>query len=60
MKSIRAKRRRSRAKAEPDLDRCVFLLDARAHEKFLAMLNKPTKPTEELRARMNRKPPWES
>jgi uncharacterized protein (DUF1778 family) len=45
---------------EPDLDQRIFFLDSRSHEKFLAMLDKPAKPTKELRARMNRKPPWES
>jgi len=42
---------------QPNLDQCIFLLDTRAHETFLAMLDKPAKPTKELRARMNRKPP---
>jgi uncharacterized protein (DUF1778 family) len=42
-----------------DLDRCVFTLEPRAHEEFLALLEAPEKPSEELRARMNRAPSWE-
>jgi uncharacterized protein (DUF1778 family) len=40
------------------LDQRTFFLDARAHEKLLALLDNPVMPTKELRARMNRKPPW--
>lgn len=40
------------------LDQRTFFLDARAHEKFLALLDNPVMPNEELRARMNRKPSW--
>jgi uncharacterized protein (DUF1778 family) len=40
------------------LDQRTFFLDARAHEKFLALLDNPIMPSKELRARMNRKPPW--
>jgi uncharacterized protein (DUF1778 family) len=40
------------------LDQRIFFLDARAHEKLLALLDKPVMPTKELRARMNRKAPW--
>jgi len=44
---------------ETILDQRVFFLDAKDHEKFLAMLDNPTMPTKEMRARMRRKPPWE-
>ncbi|HEV2956532.1 MAG TPA: DUF1778 domain-containing protein [Xanthobacteraceae bacterium] len=40
------------------LDQRTFFLDARAHEKFLALLDNPITPSKELRARMNRKPSW--
>jgi uncharacterized protein (DUF1778 family) len=60
MKRVRPKRQRSPVESQPDLDQRVFFLSSRAHEKFLAMLDNPAKPTKELRARMNRKPPWES
>jgi uncharacterized protein (DUF1778 family) len=40
------------------LDQRTFFLDARAHEKFLELLDNPVMPSKELRARMNRKPPW--
>lgn len=40
------------------LDQRTFFLDARAHEKFLALLDNPVMPNDELRARMNRKPSW--
>ena len=40
------------------LDQRTFFLDARAHEKLLALLDNPVMPSKELRARMNRKPPW--
>lgn len=43
---------------ETMLDQRVFFLDAKAHEKFLAMLDNPIMPTNEMRALMNRKPPW--
>jgi Protein of unknown function (DUF1778) len=59
-KPVRPKRRRSPAEVQPDLDQRVFFLDTRAHKKLLAMLDNPAKPTKELRALMNRKPPWES
>ncbi|CDX16572.1 putative DNA-binding protein [Mesorhizobium sp. ORS 3324] len=44
---------------ETILDQRIFFLDADAHEKFLDLLDAPNKPTEELRARMTRKPAWE-
>jgi uncharacterized protein (DUF1778 family) len=40
------------------LDQRTFFLDLRAHEKFLAMLDVPAKPSKDLRGRMNRKPSW--
>jgi uncharacterized protein (DUF1778 family) len=40
------------------LDQRTFFLDARAHEKLLALLDNPVMPNKELRARMNRKPSW--
>lgn len=40
------------------LDQRIFFLDARAHEKLLALLDNPVTPSKELRERMNRKPPW--
>jgi uncharacterized protein (DUF1778 family) len=42
------------------LDQRTFFLDPKAHEKFLAMLDYPPKPTNELRGRMRRRPLWES
>ena len=44
---------------ETILDQRAFFLDPDAHEKFLAMLDKPAKPTKELRQLMKRKPPWD-
>jgi uncharacterized protein (DUF1778 family) len=44
---------------ETILDQRVFFLNAKDHEKFLAMLDNPTMPTDEMRALANRKPPWE-
>jgi uncharacterized protein (DUF1778 family) len=43
---------------ETVLDQRTFFLEPRAHEKFLAMLDRPAKPHKDLRARMNRKPSW--
>jgi uncharacterized protein (DUF1778 family) len=40
------------------LDQRTFFLDARAHEKFLALLDNPVLPSEELRKHMSRKPSW--
>ncbi|MGH6875765.1 MAG: DUF1778 domain-containing protein [Rhizomicrobium sp.] len=51
----------ARRRAEETLlDQRAFFLDARAHTKFLAMLDSPAEPTSELRARMTRKPNWVS
>ncbi|MBZ9736380.1 DUF1778 domain-containing protein [Mesorhizobium sp. CA18] len=44
---------------ETILDQRAFFLDADAHEKFLDLLDAPNKPSQELRARMTRKPAWE-
>jgi uncharacterized protein (DUF1778 family) len=41
------------------LDQRAFFLDPKSHERFLAMLDKPVKPSRELRALMRRKPIWE-
>jgi len=39
---------------ETILDQRTFFLDPKAHDKFLAMLDSPAKPSRELRARMKR------
>lgn len=44
---------------EAILDQRAFFLEPEAHEKFLAMLDRPAKPSKELRQRMRRKPPWD-
>jgi uncharacterized protein (DUF1778 family) len=44
---------------EAILDQRTFFLDADAHERFLALLDSPTKPNQELRSLMRRKPSWE-
>jgi uncharacterized protein (DUF1778 family) len=44
---------------ETMLDQRGFFLPPEAHEKFLAMLDRPAKPSKELRALMKRKPSWE-
>jgi uncharacterized protein (DUF1778 family) len=44
---------------ETILDQRVFFLNAKDHERFLAMLENPIMPTKEMRARANRKRPWE-
>jgi uncharacterized protein (DUF1778 family) len=41
------------------LDQRAFFLDPKTHERFLAMLDKPARPSKELRARMQRRPLWE-
>lgn len=45
---------------ETILDQRTFFLAAGAHEKFLALLDNPPKPTKELRALLKRRPAWES
>lgn len=42
------------------LDQRVFFLAPQAHERFLALLDAPPKPSTALRALLNRRPPWES
>lgn len=44
---------------ETILDQRVFFLDAKAHEKFLQLLDAPAKPSTELRSLMRRKPVWQ-
>lgn len=41
------------------LDQRTFFLDAEAHKRFLALLDSPMKPSQELRSLMRRKPSWE-
>jgi len=49
----------ARQKAEDALlDQRVFFLSAADHERFLALLDRSIKPTDEMRRRMQRKPPW--
>jgi uncharacterized protein (DUF1778 family) len=40
------------------LDQRSFFLDAKAHAKFLELLDAPANPSAELRARVKRKPIW--
>ena len=44
---------------ETILDQRNFFLDPDAHDKFLAMLDAPERPSEELRNRVKRKPSWD-
>jgi uncharacterized protein (DUF1778 family) len=44
---------------ETILDQCVFFLEPKAHDRFLALLDAPVEPTDELRALLIRKAPWE-
>jgi uncharacterized protein (DUF1778 family) len=49
----------ARRRAEESiLDQRAFFLDVKAHERFLAMLDRPAKPKKELRALMRRRPAW--
>jgi len=41
------------------LDQRLFLLDAEAHARFLALLDAPPEPSEAARARFRRKAPWD-
>ena len=43
---------------ESILDQRNFFLDPKAHEDFLAMLDRPVKPNKKLRAIMKRRPSW--
>jgi uncharacterized protein (DUF1778 family) len=45
---------------EAILDQRIFFLDAKAHEKFLALLDSPPKPNKKLKALITRKPAWEA
>ncbi len=42
------------------LDQRAFFLDDEAHARFLALLNAPSKKSTKIRARLNRKPPWQA
>jgi uncharacterized protein (DUF1778 family) len=42
------------------LDQRAFFLDDDAHARFLALLNAPPKKSTKIRARLNRKPPWQA
>jgi uncharacterized protein (DUF1778 family) len=44
---------------ETVLDQRVFFLEPRAHERFLALLDTPPRPSEEARQRLTRKAAWE-
>ena len=44
---------------EAILDQRTFFLDAKAHERFLAMLDRPAMPNKDLRVAMRRKPSWD-
>jgi uncharacterized protein (DUF1778 family) len=44
---------------EAILDQRIFFLDAKAHEKFLALLDSPARPRRGLKAVIARKPAWE-
>jgi uncharacterized protein (DUF1778 family) len=44
---------------ETILDQRMFFLDDDAHARFLALLDAPSKPPARIRARFNRKAPWE-
>jgi uncharacterized protein (DUF1778 family) len=44
---------------ETVLDQRVFLLAPEAHRRFLALLDAPPAPSDELRALLTRKAPWE-
>jgi uncharacterized protein (DUF1778 family) len=45
---------------EAVLDQRAFFLNAKAHEKFLALLDRTVKPAAHLKALMKRKPAWEA
>jgi uncharacterized protein (DUF1778 family) len=50
-----------RARAEDTLlDQRLFILDPKAHEQFLKILDSPVRPSKKLRALLNRKPPWKA
>jgi uncharacterized protein (DUF1778 family) len=45
---------------ETILDQRTFFLDDKAHARFLALLDSPPKPSAKVRARLNRKAPWQA
>lgn len=45
---------------EAVLDQRAFFLEPEAHERFLALLDAPARPSKEAQARLTRKAPWES
>ena len=45
---------------ETILDQQMFILDDDAHARLLLLLDSPPKPSAEVRARIKRKPPWET
>ena len=50
----------ARRRAEESiLDQRTFFLDARAHERFLALLDDPPPPAAAVRVRLRRTPSWE-
>jgi uncharacterized protein (DUF1778 family) len=49
----------SRAAEAVLLDQALFLLDDDAHDRFLALLDEPPPPTNELRRLLSTRPPWE-
>jgi uncharacterized protein (DUF1778 family) len=46
-------------KEPSDLDQVEFLLDDEAYEAFVAMLDAPPPPSDELRKLLLTRPPWE-
>jgi uncharacterized protein (DUF1778 family) len=44
---------------ETVLDQRTFFLDDAAHARFVELLDAPPRPSASVRARFNRKPPWE-
>ena len=45
---------------ETILDQRTFFLDDKEHARFLALLDSPPKPSAKVRARLNRKAPWQT
>jgi uncharacterized protein (DUF1778 family) len=45
---------------ETILDQRAFFLDDAAHKRFLAQLDSPPAPSAKVRARLNRKTPWDA
>jgi uncharacterized protein (DUF1778 family) len=44
---------------ETVLDQRAFFLDAKAHARFIALLDSPPRPSAEVLARLRRKAPWD-